>query len=73
MRFLADESCDMTVARALRAAEHDVAVVRERGTGLTDAAVARIAQEEQRILLTEDKDFEGLRADGLPIPEPKWP
>ena len=57
MRFLADESCDMAVVRALRAAEHDVALVRERGAGLKDAAVARMAQEEQRVLLTEDKDF----------------
>ena len=46
----------MAVVRALRATEHDVALVRERRAGLKDAVVARIAQEEQRILLTEDKD-----------------
>lgn len=57
MRFLADESCDMAVVRALRAAEHDVDLVRDRGIGLQDESVARIAQVEQRILLTEDKDF----------------
>ena len=57
MRFLANESCDMTVVRALRAKQHDVSLVRERGAGIKDALVARIAQEEQRVLLTEDKDF----------------
>ena len=57
MRFLADESCDMTVVRALQSAGHDVVAVRERQAGLTDVAVARIAKEEKRILITEDKDF----------------
>lgn len=57
MRFLADESCDMAVVRVLRDNGHDVALVRERGAGIKDMAVARIAQDEQRILVTEDKDF----------------
>ena len=29
MRFLADESCDFSVVRALRAADHDVVAIAE--------------------------------------------
>lgn len=47
----------MAVVEALRDAGHDVARVFDRGRGTTDTQVAKIAQEEQRILLTEDKDF----------------
>ena len=47
----------MAVVRALRKNGHDVARVRERGAGIKDLVVARMAQDEQRILLTEDKDF----------------
>ncbi len=57
MRFLADESCDMAVVRALLEKGYDVALVRDRERGMEDESVARIAQQEQRILLTEDKDF----------------
>jgi predicted nuclease of predicted toxin-antitoxin system len=57
MRFLADESCDMAVVRALQGAGHEVARVAERGTGIKDIEVAEIARKERRIVLTEDKDF----------------
>ena len=57
MRFLADESCNMAVVRALRKQGHDVTRVVDRANGIKDVAVARIAREEQRVLLTEDKDF----------------
>lgn len=57
MRFLVDESCDFAVARALRAEGHDVVAVVESARGARDADVIRLAREEQRILLTEDKDF----------------
>lgn len=57
MRFLADESCDFAVVVALRAAGHDVALVRERCPGAEDLVVAGVASSENRILLTEDKDF----------------
>lgn len=32
-------------------------LVRDRERGMTDASVARLAQQEKRMLLTEDKDF----------------
>jgi predicted nuclease of predicted toxin-antitoxin system len=57
MRFLADESCDFTVVRALRNAGHDVICVSETAVGATDEAVIHMATDDNRILLTEDKDF----------------
>lgn len=57
MRFLADESCDFAIVRALRAAGHDVTAVAEVALGAADNVVLAIAQREQRVLLTEDKDF----------------
>lgn len=57
MRFLADESCDFLVVRALRAAGHDVVAVTELMSGSDDATVMDVAFREHRILLTEDKDF----------------
>jgi predicted nuclease of predicted toxin-antitoxin system len=57
MRFLADESCDFRVVRALRAAGHDVVAVIEDSPGADDAAVIDMAVREQRIFLTEDRDF----------------
>ncbi|MBI5431314.1 MAG: DUF5615 family PIN-like protein [Planctomycetes bacterium] len=57
MRFLADESCDFSVVRALRNAGFDVRAVAEETAGLDDASVMRAAVEEERLLLTEDKDF----------------
>jgi hypothetical protein len=39
MRFLADESCDFRIVRALRAAGHDVTAVIEFAAGAEDGAV----------------------------------
>jgi predicted nuclease of predicted toxin-antitoxin system len=58
VRFLADESCDYAVVRALRAAGHDVRVSTElTPAGEDDDLVMATAREEGRILLTEDRDF----------------
>jgi len=57
MKFLADESCDFSVVRALRQAGHDVLAVAEIAPTLDDSAVIKLALGEKRILLTEDKDF----------------
>lgn len=57
MRFLADESCDSAVVRALRTAGHDVVAVAEIARGAKDLEVIRLAREAGRVLLTEDKDF----------------
>jgi predicted nuclease of predicted toxin-antitoxin system len=57
MRFLADENCDFTVVQALRAAGHDVLCVSEITPRAEDSEVIKLADDEKRILLTEDKDF----------------
>lgn len=57
VRFLADESCDFLVVRALRGAGHDVLAVAERARQSTDPEVLARALEERLVLLTEDKDF----------------
>lgn len=57
MRFLADESCDFAVVRILRETGHDVVTVRDLSRGATDEEVIDLAVRENRILLTEDKDF----------------
>jgi len=57
MRFLADESCDFSVVRALRAAGHDVETVTETCRGAPDEIVTQLSVQTRRILLTEDKDF----------------
>ena len=57
MRFLADESCDFSVVRALREARHDVLAIVEISPAAEDAEVLKTALSEKRILLTEDKDF----------------
>ena len=61
MRFLADESCDFGVVTALRTAGHDVSAIVETNPGAEDEAVLALARTEDRVLLTEDKDF-GLLA-----------
>ena len=57
MRFLADESCDYRIVKALRASGHDVAAIMEDGRGALDQEVFARARHEKRILITEDKDF----------------
>jgi predicted nuclease of predicted toxin-antitoxin system len=57
MRFLADESCDFRVVRALRAAGRDVKAIIEAAPGAQDEAVVAMAIQDQRVLLTEDRDF----------------
>lgn len=57
MLFLADESCDFAVVRALRSAGHDVTSVAEIAPGADDGTVLTIAKDQKRLLLTEDKDF----------------
>jgi predicted nuclease of predicted toxin-antitoxin system len=57
MRFLADESCDFTVVRALRIAGFDVLCISESTPRAEDSEVIGLALREKRTLLTEDKDF----------------
>jgi len=57
IRFLADESCDFAVVRSLRSAGYDVVAVSESFPSAPDIEVLRTAVQDNRILITEDKDF----------------
>lgn len=57
MKFLVDECADEQLVEHLRANGHDVLYVMETMRGATDDVILNRAYQEQRILLTEDKDF----------------
>ena len=57
VKFLADESCDFAFVKALRQKGYDVKAIVELMPGATDLKVLEAGFEEERILLTEDKDF----------------
>lgn len=57
MKFLADECCDADLVSLLRSEGYDVAYVMEFQPGALDKEVLEKAFAEDRILLTEDKDF----------------
>jgi predicted nuclease of predicted toxin-antitoxin system len=57
VKFLADECCDAGVVEALRHDGHDVLYAVGTLTGAADDDLLDRAYKEQRILLTEDKDF----------------
>ena len=57
MRFLVDECTGPIVAQWLRAQSHDVFSVYEEARGLGDDKIIQKAYSEQRILITNDKDF----------------
>ena len=60
MNFLADENCAGPVIRALRNAGHDVIAIAEVAAGATDQQVLDRALNENRVLITEDRDFGNL-------------
>lgn len=57
LRFLADESCDFAVVRALKAEGYDVFAVSEATWRSDDRELIEQSTREHRILITEDKDF----------------
>jgi predicted nuclease of predicted toxin-antitoxin system len=58
VRFLLDESADLPLATHLEALGHDVtAIVRDHPRALADEQVLEIALREQRILITNDREF----------------
>jgi len=60
LRILADESVEGEVVVRLRSEGHDVAYVPETSASIRDEEVLRRANAENRVLLTEDKDFGDL-------------
>lgn len=57
MRFLVDECTGPAVAEWLRTQKHEVFSVYEEARGLGDDEVIQKAHTENRILITNDKDF----------------
>lgn len=65
MRFLVDECTGPDVAKWLHEQGHEILSIFEKARGADDEAVIRKALEEQRILITSDKDFgEKVYRDG---------
>jgi len=57
MRFLADENIHGGIVQWLRSQEHDVLWATENLQGIDDDVLLRIAQQQERLLLTADLDF----------------
>ena len=58
MRLLANENFPLDAVEALCSAGHDVAWIREDSRGISDDKVLLRAQQENRIVVTFDKDFD---------------
>ncbi|MCC6572781.1 MAG: DUF5615 family PIN-like protein [Planctomycetes bacterium] len=57
MHALADEGFSAVVIEALRSAGHDVMWSRDTMPAASDRAVLEFAQRENRVVLTDDRDF----------------
>jgi predicted nuclease of predicted toxin-antitoxin system len=57
MRFLADENVSRVTIQRLRAIGFDVTSISETEPGASDGDVLRAADVQDRILITEDRDF----------------
>ena len=57
MKFLADEGVEGLIVQSLRDAGFDTLHIMEMVRGITDEEVLAIAKNEDRILITRDKDF----------------
>ena len=64
MKILADENIPRTTVQKLRESGHDVLWIRESAPGIADDAIMRIAVDDQRIIITFDKDFGELAVTG---------
>ena len=64
MQILADENIPLSAVQGLRDSGHDVLWIRESSPGIADPEVMQIAVDEQRIIVTFDKDFGELAVTG---------
>lgn len=60
MRFFADENLERPIIAGLREQGHDVATVPTEDKGSPDPTVLALASTEDRVLITNDKDFAEL-------------
>jgi predicted nuclease of predicted toxin-antitoxin system len=69
VRLLTNENIPLATIRRLREQGHDVASIVETAAGSTDEHVLRRAHDEDRVLLTFDRDYgELIYVRGLPCP-----
>jgi predicted nuclease of predicted toxin-antitoxin system len=57
MRFLANENFPLSSVRVLRQVGYDIASITEDSPGIEDTEVLSRAVEEQRFILTFDRDY----------------
>ena len=57
MKFLADEGVDRSIVNCLRQFDFDVYYVIDETRSLDDDILLQIALDENRVLITRDKDF----------------
>ncbi|MCC6724146.1 MAG: DUF5615 family PIN-like protein [Saprospiraceae bacterium] len=57
MKFIADEGVDASLVNLLREAGHDVLYFAEFEPSTDDEVILTCANEQNRILITRDKDF----------------
>ncbi len=57
MKILADENIEREIIEVLRETAYDVLSVKESYIGSSDEEVLQIAEKENAIILTNDKDF----------------
>ncbi|HUJ03551.1 MAG TPA: DUF5615 family PIN-like protein, partial [Rhizomicrobium sp.] len=57
LRWVADECISAKLVAQIRAEGHDVLYVLEQSPSSKDRSVLDLAIREQRLLLTDDKDF----------------
>jgi predicted nuclease of predicted toxin-antitoxin system len=57
MRILADENVDAPIIAWLAGCGHDVLRMCESSPGASDEAVVTLAEREQRVIITSDRDF----------------
>ena len=60
LKFLADESLEYSVVLYLRELGYDISAIAEDSPSIKDTQVLQKANQEKRILLTNDKDFGDL-------------
>jgi len=57
MQFLADENLEKPIVDWLREEGHDVIYIAEEAPSIKDEKIIQLALKENRILITNDKDF----------------
>ncbi len=71
VKFLVDENVDFPVVLYLRNKGYDVLAISEGYRSIEDSLILKMAFEEQRIVITNDKDFgylvfrENIKSEGI--------